>query len=575
MLRMKCILTLALFALCVTVMAVPAMAVAGDDVAYVEDDTDLPTEMVGGSEYDAMVTIENTGTNPWIGDGELTGYSLWSMEGPTDALTLIDRWGIDGVAVEEDGVIAVEDNEDTEDEIENQYAFEMTLLAPPWITLAYDNSIGPTEPPVADSFECGWMMSVGSAVFGNDKATADVVLAPFTDVASTGYGDDKDEPYWAFAQIAQCAATATKSSNFIVQGYGNDTYQPSWVVTRGQMAVFVARAAGYTDDPPVVIVDDEEVPDPSFRDVGADYWAYEEIERCVTNDVVKGYADYFGVDDPLTPEVEGGDAYLPTAVVDRAQMAVYIQRAAELLTTAYDGAFEDIVDEDSAGWWAADSIQACVDAEIVQGYPYPDPEDEDATIYLYRPDGKVTRAQMAVFVWRALVARVGSDVVLAGPGALDPTMHDFVDPGADEATAVFNPGSLSSDYYGWTEADLADDEADRYIPGPGAVVYIVLDGVRVGAGDVEFRIYHMEYDEDADEDVEVEDYAAASQAVTNQTVATQDNDGNCYVVVTYQVPAAPGAYTSDEDSGDAEDYFVEITLPQGAVFEIGFAVEQP
>ena len=38
---------------------------------------------------------------------------------------------------------------------------------------------------------------------------------------------------------------------------------------------------------------------------------------------------------------------------------------------------------------------------VVQGYPYPDPEDPDATIYRYLPDRIVTRSQMAVYVARA------------------------------------------------------------------------------------------------------------------------------------------------------------------------------
>ena len=551
MLKMKCILTLALVALCVTAMAVPAMALAGDDVVFVEDDTDLPTEMVPGSEYDAAITIENTGSNDWTGDGTLDGYSLWAYDGPTIALLPVDRWGMDGVAVEEDAEIPWENVEDDDDAFEDRYAFEPTLVAPPWITLAYDDSIGATEPPVADSFECGWMMSDGSAVFGNDKATSDVVLDPFTDVESTGYGEDEDEPHWAWAQIAQCSATATESSNFIVQGYGDDTYQPAWEVTRAQMAVFIARAAGYTDEIDIPLDDDD---NPyrwvSFKDVPTSYWAFNEIERCVLNEVVKGYADYFEEED-LTPEKDT-DAYLPGNVVDRGQMAVYISRAAGEPTIAYEGLFEDVDDE----FWAVLEIEACARAEIVQGY--------GAGIG-YLPNRTVNRAQMAMFVWRALVRDVESDVVLAGPGALDPARHAFMDPGTSEQYA---PGT--ADYYGWSVADLEDDEADNYIPGVGAIVYIVLDGVRVGAGDVDFRVYHIEYDDVAEEDVEVDD-ATGSQTLSNQTATVEAAGGNCYYAVTYKVP---DTLTSDEEAGDDEDYIVEITLPQGAVFELGFAVEQ-
>jgi len=158
-------------------------------------------------------------------------------------------------------------------------------FAGPWIALEYVPPITPTSEPVPNS----------------DSAAA------FGDVATD---------YWAWGHIEEAAVTATAASDFIVQGYGDGSYQPTWNVTRGQMAVFIARAAGYTDDVSAV----------SFQDVPDSYWAYTEIEQCVINGVVQGYADYFGTDI---------DAYLPTVIVDRGQMAVYIYRAAILGTTGY------------------------------------------------------------------------------------------------------------------------------------------------------------------------------------------------------------------------------------------------
>ena len=496
MLRMKYILALVLVALCAAVMAVPAMAVAGDDVYIDPDETDLPSgDMVVGEEYDdADITIENTGINDWVGDGTLTGYSLWSMEGPTDAAVLTDRWGMDGVAVEDGEEIPVDDDGDP-----GEYDFEWVPVAPSLLTMVYDDAIAATEAAVVDTLECGWMMSDGSDVFGNEKESSDVSIIAFEDVPST---------HWAFAQIQQCSATVTEAEDFIVQGYGGGTYWPSWSVTRAQMAVFIARAAAYTDDDPA---------EPSFEDVNEDYWAYEEIEQCVTNGVVQGYADYFGA---------GLDAYLPLVAVDRAQMAVYVGRAVAGTTT---GLYADAFDDVDGDFWAADWIQECVDLEIVQGYG-------DGT---YLPDLNVSRAQMAVFIWRGLVRDRESDVVL-GMGVVDPTAHAFVVPSGGEGTAdEFDAGSLT--YYGWSEADLE----------PGAVVYLVLDGVRVGAGDVDFRVYHEEADVEVDDDT-------ATVALVNQTANAEAAGGNCYYVVSYQVPTA---------IVDAYEYVVEITLPQGGVLD--------
>ncbi len=58
----------------------------------------------------------------------------------------------------------------------------------------------------------------------------------FPDVPDTGYGDDGTEPYWAYTHIEYCV------EHGVVQGYLDGLYHPDEVVTRAQMAVYVARA---------------------------------------------------------------------------------------------------------------------------------------------------------------------------------------------------------------------------------------------------------------------------------------------------------------------------------------------
>jgi len=84
-------------------------------------------------------------------------------------------------------------------------------------------------------------------------------VASYNDVATD---------YWAWAEIEECSVTHTASSDYIVQGYGGGTYQPTWQVTRAQMAVFIARAAGLSSSADTA----------TFPDVGTDYWAFSEIE---------------------------------------------------------------------------------------------------------------------------------------------------------------------------------------------------------------------------------------------------------------------------------------------------------
>ncbi|MCJ7750708.1 MAG: S-layer homology domain-containing protein, partial [Armatimonadetes bacterium] len=58
----------------------------------------------------------------------------------------------------------------------------------------------------------------------------------FPDVPSTGYGDDDTDPFWAYKHIEFCV------ENEVVFGYEDGSYHPGDVVTRDQMAVYIARA---------------------------------------------------------------------------------------------------------------------------------------------------------------------------------------------------------------------------------------------------------------------------------------------------------------------------------------------
>jgi Tol biopolymer transport system component len=115
---------------------------------------------------------------------------------------------------------------------------------------------------------------------------------------------DVPTDHWAFKYVEYAAAQN------IVQGYWNG-YHPGETVDRGQMAVFVARSMVAPDG-------DAAIPDPpgpaTFPDVPADYWAWKWVEYCHSQGVVQGY----------------WDGYHPAETVNRAQMAVYVQRAFSL-----------------------------------------------------------------------------------------------------------------------------------------------------------------------------------------------------------------------------------------------------
>jgi len=129
------------------------------------------------------------------------------------------------------------------------------------------------------------------------------VPEPTTDPGFT----DVDDTHWAYQYI--CYAVDQN----VVQGYPEGDYKPEQEVTRGQMAVYVARAMVA---PSTSVLADYEPADPrNFPDVPTDYWAYNYVEYCVEAGVVGGYLD---------------GTYRPATVVTRDQMAVYIQRAFSL-----------------------------------------------------------------------------------------------------------------------------------------------------------------------------------------------------------------------------------------------------
>jgi hypothetical protein len=115
-----------------------------------------------------------------------------------------------------------------------------------------------------------------------------------------------------------------------------------------------------------------------FSDVTYNHWAFHQIEACYAAGVVAGYPD---------------GTYRPAWPVNRDQMAVYISRAlaggdANVPTGPASASFSDVAPD----YWAYPYIEFAYAQKVVQGYP-------DGS---YGPTIPVTRAQMAVFIARAV-----------------------------------------------------------------------------------------------------------------------------------------------------------------------------
>ncbi|MFB3880914.1 MAG: CARDB domain-containing protein [Armatimonadota bacterium] len=194
-------------------------------------------------------------------------------------------------------------------------------------------------------------------------------LPSFVDVPPT---------FWSFDETEGCAAAEIVQGYPVSDPYHPGTtlyyYQPSWGVTRDQMAVYIARAvAGGEDNVPAASA----YPTPTFSDVASDHWAYRHIEYDFDEGIVTGYdAQHYAPGDP----------------VDRGQMAVFIARAREWVKIGDNMAtapqlFPDV----PAGFWSGTAVKACVDNGVVRGY-------DDG---LYHPEVQVSRDQMAVYIAKA------------------------------------------------------------------------------------------------------------------------------------------------------------------------------
>jgi hypothetical protein len=115
----------------------------------------------------------------------------------------------------------------------------------------------------------------------------------------------------------------------------------------------------------------------TFPDVQSDHWAWQFVEAIAAAGLTSGFPD---------------GTYRPDNPVTRAEMAVFIKKGIHGSTytpPTLDGShpFSDI-----AGHWAEAWIEDLFDEGFTSGFP-------DGT---YRPDNQVTRAEMAVFLKKAI-----------------------------------------------------------------------------------------------------------------------------------------------------------------------------
>ncbi len=175
---------------------------------------------------------------------------------------------------------------------------------------------------------------------------------------------------WAWADIEALVKAG------IAQGNGDGTYTPLATVTRGQMAVFLARAlcGGDTKVPTAPATAD-------FTDVPTTHWAFKYVECVYSKNIAAG---------------NGDGTYSPDGIVDRGQMSVFISRSivtptGEAGLASYTPPTTPTFPDVPTSLWTFKYVEYLHENHIVNG-------EGDG---LYHPEYDVTRDQMAVFITRA------------------------------------------------------------------------------------------------------------------------------------------------------------------------------
>jgi PKD domain/S-layer homology domain len=209
-------------------------------------------------------------------------------------------------------------------------------------------------------------LTASSAAGSDAKTKVGMIAVGFPDTPLTNC---------AFYEIVACADAG------IVSGFPSGDYGPERPVTRGQMAIYIARAIASPTG-------EARVPDPpegtqTFPDVPPTNPAWKYVEYCYDQNVVKGYP---------------GGQYKPDLPVDRGHMAIYIAnamvapRGAEGLPGADPDypVFPDVLSDQMDWCYRQVQYLGAMDPPVVGGYP-----DHN-----YHPERMVRRDQMALYVAR-------------------------------------------------------------------------------------------------------------------------------------------------------------------------------
>lgn len=143
-----------------------------------------------------------------------------------------------------------------------------------------------------------------------------------------------------------------------VKGYSDGSFKPNNKITRAEVATMVSKLINKKYDKAS-----------ELKDVDKNSWYADDVNKLIAFGIIKGYED---------------GNFKPDKEMTRAEVAVMISKALKL--SANSNGFKD-----TDSHWAKNYIAALKEHNIINGY-------SDGS---FKPDGKITRAEMVVMINRA------------------------------------------------------------------------------------------------------------------------------------------------------------------------------
>jgi hypothetical protein len=173
------------------------------------------------------------------------------------------------------------------------------------------------------------------------------------------------------------SAIAALQARDVVQGSGDDRFEPNAPLTRAQLAKMIVAALDQESDARLLGGYNSR-----FSDVRRNHWANGYVEALAEMGVTQGYPD---------------GSFQPEATVSRVEITVLLVRAAglEQQTLGLRQAILPFADADQIGAWARGHVAVAVRQGLVMGLP-------DGT---FRPGAPVSRGDGALMLARLLAIR--------------------------------------------------------------------------------------------------------------------------------------------------------------------------